>query len=104
MMVYSASAMLAQSEHHSQYYYVIYQGVWTCISFVVMLAAMQIDYRRYKNPRIVYGLLLLTTLLLLAVFAFGKVNGAHRWIKFSGFSVQPSEISKLTITIFLAYF
>ena len=104
VMVYSASAMLAQSEHHSQYYYVIKQGVWTGIGFVVMLAAMQIDYRHYKSPRIVYGLLLLTTLLLLAVFAFGKVNGAHRWIKFSGFSVQPSEISKLTIAIFLAYF
>jgi len=104
VMVYSASAMLAQSEHHSQYYYVIKQGVWTGIGFVVMLATMQIDYRLYKSPRIVYGLLLLTTLLLLAVFAFGKVNGAHRWIKFSGFSVQPSEISKLTIAIFLAYF
>ncbi len=38
------------------------------------------------------------------MFAFPPVNGARRWIKFSGFSIQPSEISKLTLTIFLAYF
>jgi cell division protein FtsW len=38
------------------------------------------------------------------VFAFPSVNGAHRWIKLSRFSIQPSEISKLTLAIFLAYF
>ncbi|MGH9873214.1 MAG: FtsW/RodA/SpoVE family cell cycle protein, partial [Pyrinomonadaceae bacterium] len=51
-----------------------------------------------------YGLLILTTFMLVAVFAFPAINGARRWIKFQGFSVQPSEISKLTLAIFLAYF
>src|SRR5260370_22257182 len=46
----------------------------------------------------------MTTLMLLPVFGLGRMNGAHRWIKFKGFSVQPSEISKLTLAIFLAYF
>jgi cell division protein FtsW len=57
-----------------------------------------------KDRRIIYGLLILTTLMLLAVFAFGKVNGAHRWIKFKSFSIQPSEIAKLSLAIYLAYF
>ena len=104
VMVYSASAVMAQRENGSQFYYVIKQGIWTSIGFVVMLAAMQFDYNRLRDRRIVYGLLLLTVLMLLAVFAFGRVNGAHRWIKFKGFSIQPSEISKLTLVIFLAYF
>ena len=43
-------------------------------------------------------------LLLIAVFAFPPVNGARRWIKFKGFSIQPSELSKLSLAIFLAYF
>ena len=38
------------------------------------------------------------------MFAFSPTNGARRWIKFSHFSIQPSEISKLTLAIFLAYF
>jgi cell division protein FtsW len=104
VMVYSASAMLAQSEHHGHFYYVIKQAIWTAIGLVAMLVAMQFDYNRLRDRRIVYGLLLLTVFLLLAVFAFSPINGARRWIKFSGLSVQPSEVSKLALAIFLAYF
>ena len=104
VMVYSASAVIAQRENGNQYYYVIKQGIWTSIGFVVMLAAMQFDYNRLRDRRIVYGLLLLTVLMLVAVFAFGRINGAHRWIKFKGFSIQPSELSKLVLALFLAYF
>ena len=104
VMVYSASAMLAESENHGHFYYVKKQAVWTAIGFAAMLAAMQFDYNRLRDRRIVYGLLLLTSLMLLAVFAFPRINGAHRWIRFGGFSIQPSEISKLALVIFLAYF
>jgi cell division protein FtsW len=104
VMVYSASAVLAQSEHHGSFYYVIKQAIWTGIGLVAMLFMMQFDYNRLRDRRIVYGLLILTALLLLAVFGFSPVNGARRWIKFSGFSIQPSEISKLALAIFLAYF
>jgi len=104
VMVYSASAVLAVSEHHGSFYYVIKQAIWTGIGLTAMLVAMQFDYNRLRDPRIVYGLLLLTGLMLLAVFAFSPVNGARRWIKFSVFSIQPSEISKLALAIFLAYF
>ena len=47
---------------------------------------------------------LLTVLMLMAVFAFSPINGARRWIKFPGFRIQPSELAKLSLTIFLAYF
>lgn len=104
VMVYSASAMLAQSEHHGHFYYVIKQAIWTTIGLIAMLVAMQFDYNRLRDRRIVYGLLLLTVLMLLAVFAFSPINGARRWIKFSGFRVQPSEVAKLALVIFLAYF
>ena len=104
VMVYSASAVMARAENGNQYYYVIKQGIWTAVGFAAMLAAMQFDYQRLRDRRIVYGLLGLTALLLLAVFAFPRINGAHRWIRFAGFSVQPSELSKLALAIFLAYF
>ena len=104
MMVYSASAVLAQNENHGQFFYVVKQGIWTLIGFVVMFAAMQFDYKHLKNRRVVYGLLVVTIVMLLAVFAFPRVNGAHRWIKLSRFSIQPSEVAKLMLAIFLAYF
>ena len=104
VMVYSASAMIAQKENGNQFYYVIKQGVWMVIGFFVMILAMQFNYQQLKSRRIVYGLLLVSTITLLSVFGFGSVNGAHRWMKFPGFSVQPSELSKLALAIFLAYF
>jgi cell division protein FtsW len=104
VMVYSASAVTAAEENHNQYYYVIKQGVWTAIGFAAMLGAMQFNYQRLRDRRVVYALLGVTAVLLLAVFAFPRINGAHRWIRLAGFSLQPSELSKLAVTIFLAYF
>lgn len=104
VMVYSASAMIAMQENHSQFFYVIKQGLWTLIGFVAMFVAIHFDYRLLRNRWIIYGLLLLTLLLLLSVFAFSPVNGARRWIKFGGFSAQPSEIAKLSLVLFLGYF
>jgi cell division protein FtsW len=104
VMVYSASAMIAVQENHGQFHYVIKQSVWTMIGFGVMFLAMRFDYQRLNRAWIVCGLLLLTIVLLVAVFAFPPVNGARRWIKLSGFSAQPSEVAKLSLAIFLAYF
>ncbi|HEX8843624.1 MAG TPA: putative lipid II flippase FtsW [Pyrinomonadaceae bacterium] len=104
VMVYSASAMMAHEENGNQYYYVIKQAIWTAVGFAAMLLMMQFDYQRLRDKRIVYGLLALTVILLIAVFAFSASNGAHRWIKLKGLSIQPSELSKLTLAIFLAYF
>ncbi len=104
VMVFSASAVTAMGENKSPYHYVIKQGVWMALGFGAMLLAMNFDYQRLRHKRIVYGLLALTVLMLLAVFAFPRINGAHRWIKFAGFSIQPSEAAKLALTIFLAYF
>src|SRR5688572_17558330 len=77
VMVYSASAVMALRDNGSQFHYVIKQGIWTCIGFIAMLAAMQVDYSRLRDRRIVYGLLGLTVMLLVAVFAFSPINGAH---------------------------
>jgi cell division protein FtsW len=104
VMVYSASAIIAVQENHNQYYYVIKQGVWTLIGFAAMFLAMRVDYQRLNRRWIVYGLVFVTAFLLLAVFAFPPVNGARRWIKFAGFSAQPSEIAKLSLALFLAFF
>jgi cell division protein FtsW len=105
IMVYSASAVVAAGENHSQYYYVVRQGVWTLIGLGAMYVGMRLDYGLLRNAKLAYALLGLTVVLLVAVFAFPPINGARRWIRMSGvFSLQPSEVSKLALAVFLARF
>lgn len=106
MMVYSASAMIAHRETGgaSQFTYFYKQSAFTITGLVAMFIASRINYKRYQAPWFVFGSLALTVICLIAVFAFPEINGANRWIRFAGFSFQPSELAKLTLPLFLAYF
>lgn len=106
MMVYSASAMIAQRETGgaSQFTYFYKQFAFTAIGLAAMFVASRVDYRRYQTAWFVYGALALTVICLVAVFAFPEINGASRWIRFGGFSFQPSEIAKISLPLFLAFF
>lgn len=105
MMVYSASAMfsLKESESASQFTYFYKQAVFTVIGLAAMFVVSRIDYRFYQKWWVVLGIVLVTVILLSAVFAFPPINGARRWIRYAGFSFQPSELAKLALPIFLAY-
>ncbi len=106
MMVYSASAMIAHRETGgaSQFTYFYKQFAFTAIGLAAMFVASRIDYRRYQAPWVVYGALAFTVVCLVAVFLFPEINGASRWIRVGGFSFQPSEMAKITLPLFLAYF
>lgn len=106
MMVYSASAMIAVRETAgaSQFTYFYKQLGFTLAGLAVMFAASRIDYRFFQNPVVVYTIFALTALMLIAVFAFPEINGARRWIRMGPFSIQPSEMAKIALPIFLAYF
>ncbi len=103
-MVYSASAMIALRESQSQFTYFYKQLAFTVAGLAGMFVVSRIDYRRYQVPWFVYGFMALTVVFLIAVFAFPEINGARRWIRFAGFSFQPSEMAKLALPLFLAYF
>lgn len=103
-MVYSASAMIALRESQSQFTYFYKQLAFTIVGLGGMFIASKIDYRRYQQPWFVYGFVAVTVIFLIAVFAFPEINGARRWIRFAGLSFQPSEMAKLALPLFLAYF
>src|SRR5689334_16879524 len=103
VMVYSASAILAEKNFGNQFHFLYKQGMWAFVGLVAMAVAMKIDYRRYKQPGIVFPLLGVTAAMLVLVLFLPVVNETHRWIRLAGFSLQPSEIAKLALTIYLAY-
>lgn len=104
VMVYSASAMLAEKNYGSQFYFLYRQGGWAIVGLVAMAVAMCIDYRHYRRPAVVFSLLGVTFVMLVVVLFLPKLNETHRWIRYGPVSLQPSEISKLALIAFLAFF
>jgi cell division protein FtsW len=105
VMVFSASAVVAQERYHSPYTFVGKQAIWALAGVLSMLILMNVDSNFYKSPRFIYPALCVTTLLLALVFFFPDSHNTHRWIRFGGFfTFQPSEISKPVLILFLAWF
>jgi cell division protein FtsW len=104
VMVFSASAVMAKERFGSPYTFVLKQLSWAVGGILAMLVATKIDYRRYKHPGVVFSLLAVTTLLLLAVLLLDRSHNTHRWIRWGGFSFEPSELAKPALILFLAFF
>jgi cell division protein FtsW len=102
--VFSASAVMAQASLGSPYSYVMRQALWAVLGLFAMVGLMRVDYRNYNNPRVVFPAVAVTALMLIGVFAMNGMNGAHRWIRVAGVTLQPSELAKPVLVLFLAYF
>jgi cell division protein FtsW len=102
--VFSASAVLAKATLGSPYAYVIKQAIWAALGMVALFVLMQVNYRKYNNPKLIFPAMAITGLLLLAVFVMSGMNGAHRWVRLPGITLQPSELAKPMIVLFLAWF
>ena len=100
VMVYSASSYFAFYKYEDSMYFLKRQGLWATLGIIAMFATINIDYHKYK--RYTKILMLVTTILLLVVFAFPEVKGARRWIQLGPASFQPSEIAKYMVVIYLA--
>lgn len=104
VMVFSASAVMARERFGSAYAFLLRQMMWAIAGIAAMVVTMRVDYKRYKNPALVFTMLGITTLLLISVFFLDRSHNTHRWIHAGGFSFQPSELAKPALILFLAYF
>ncbi len=104
VMVFSASAVMASERFGSGTYFLTRQLIWAVAGLLAMVLAMNFDYRRWKNPGIVFTFLGVTMLLLVAVFFLDRSHNTHRWIRMGFMSLQPSELAKPALILFLAFF
>jgi cell division protein FtsW len=102
--VFSASAVMAKATTGSPYTYVIRQAVWAGLGILALFGLMRVDYRGYNNPKLIFPLMAVTGVLLMVVFVMSGMNGAHRWVRFASITLQPSELAKPVIVLFLAWF
>jgi cell division protein FtsW len=104
VMVFSASAVMAKERYGSGYYFLLKQLGWAVAGLIAMIVGTRVDFRRFKHPAVVFSVLGVTTLLLISVFFLDRSHNTHRWIHLGGFSLQPSELAKPALILFMAYF
>ncbi len=104
LMLTSASWPVGFDKFHDGYYFFKHQLLFGLLPGIVgFVVAYQLPYTAYR--RFAIPMLLLTILLLILVFVPGiglKIKGSHSWISLGAFSLQPSEIVKLTFLMYVA--
>jgi cell division protein FtsW len=102
-MVLSASSVSALDDYGSSWYFVLRQGIWLAAGTVACVVVTRSDYhrwRRWSAPALGVSGLLLCLVLVPGVGL--NVNGASRWLGYGPFSLQPSELAKLAVLVFVA--
>ncbi len=104
IMLCSAGVAVGWQKFHDSYYYFKHQLVVGVLpGLVLMFLFAKFDYHKLK--KYAPGLLMFSIFLLVLVFIPGigaKWGTSHSWINILGFSIQPTEIVKLTFLLYLA--
>ena len=104
LMLYSASSITAQEDprYNSSWYFVIRQVGFAVFALVAMMALKKTSYRKLNHPAVAFGAIGVVLLLLGVAYAIGTVH--HRFLRFGPVGVQPSELAKPALVVFLAFF
>ncbi|MFG2630400.1 rod shape-determining protein RodA [Streptomyces sp. NPDC048473] len=103
LLVYSATRGRDSLTHGDPYYFLLRHALNTGIGFALMVGTIWLGHRTLRGAvPILYGLSVLLVLAVLTPLG-ATVNGAHAWIIIGGgFSLQPSEFTKITIILIMA--
>ncbi len=102
-MVYSASSVVASYKYNDAFYFFKRQLIFSIVGIILMFVVSKININKiFKRVTIIF-IISICLLLLVLIPGIGVVRGGARsWIGFGSFSIQPAEIVKVTIILFLA--
>jgi cell division protein FtsW len=105
VMVYSSSSVVALTAYDDPAYFMKRQILWLLIGLAVMAVAMRINHELFGGRRMVAALLAVCLVLLVLALLPGigrTVNGARRWIRLAGFTIQPAELVKVALVVYVS--
>ncbi|MBT4364204.1 MAG: putative lipid II flippase FtsW [Desulfobacteraceae bacterium] len=104
VMVYSASSEVAFKKYGNDYLFLKKQGIATLIGIFAMIVFSYTPYRLLRHFSYLFLITGLGLLIILKVSGMGyEAGGATRWLRFKGFSFQPSEFARFALVIYMAY-
>lgn len=104
IMVYSSSAQLSNEIYQHSFHYFINQSIVACIGIALIFFILPIRRPFYQNFYFVYGILFLSLIILVLCLLMPAVAKTNRWIHFFGLRFQPSELAKISLILFLAFY
>lgn len=104
VMVYSASSVMAMQDprYHSSTYFVVRHAIYLVPGLALMMAMKVTRYPRLQTPAVAFSTIGVAVMLLILVYFLGSRQ--HRWLRLGFMNIQPAEIVKPAIVLFLAYF
>lgn len=104
LMVFSSSSIISSfNEKITSYHYFIKQLGFVVISYIGGLLVVNIPISKYKKN--INLIAIINLLLLIGLFFFAKkINGSRSWYDLKVFNLQPSELSKVIIILFSAFY
>jgi cell division protein FtsW len=103
VMLFSTSAF-ARDSHGDVYFFMKRQVIWLGVGLSVCTVAALVDYHFWQRTWwIWFGLALITLLLCFVPHVGMRINGSRRWVGFGPVTFQPSEIAKVAVVFFLAW-
>ena len=103
VMVYSASAVEGALRHHDPQFFLVRQAVYVVAGLGVLGLTSRVDYHRLN--KLTYLFLGSAVLMLIVVLTRvgHAAGGAARWISIGPVHIQPAEVTKLALVLWLAY-
>ena len=103
IMVLSSSMVRAESIYDNPFFFASRQAIFISIGFIIFCFFLLIpsDFLREFD----WLLLILSLILLVALFFPGvgtEVNGSMRWIRLGPINIQPSEVAKFCMLIYIS--
>lgn len=102
IMLYSTSSYEATLDFGNGAYYLKKQAMATVLGLVMMLFISVVDYHVWRRFALPAYLISLVLVVLVKTPLGYDANGARRWIKIAGVSLQPAEVVKITLILLLA--
>ncbi|MFB3142176.1 MAG: putative lipid II flippase FtsW [Acidobacteriota bacterium] len=104
IMVFSASTVVSAEVYGSQTSIFTRQLLFVVIGLVGLMVSMKVDYHFYEQGRVIYPLLLVSLALLIYLLVAPESGGVQRWIRIGPANFQPSELAKLAVILFTAFY
>lgn len=103
LMIYSSTMIVAKEKYGDSFYLFRKQLLWLAAALPVFFWLLFLKKPHYTRARFIFPALGLSVVLLFLVFLMGPVNHTYRWIRFAGMSLQPSELAKIVVVLYLSY-